>query len=75
MRLEHVVAGVIIIVALTACGTNPERRALTGGGIGAAAGAVGTAIVGGPVLAGAAIGAAAGAVVGAVSDPRKINLD
>ncbi|MEX2519777.1 MAG: bacteriocin [Paracoccaceae bacterium] len=75
MRLEHVVAGVIIIVALAACGTNPERRALTGGGLGAAAGAVGTAIVGGPVLAGAAIGAAAGAVVGAVSDPRKINLD
>lgn len=75
MRLEHVVACIVIIVALAACGTNPERRALTGGGIGAAAGAVGTAIIGAPVLAGAAVGAAAGAVVGAVSDPDKINLD
>lgn len=75
MRLEHIVAGVIIIVVLAACGTNPERRALSGAGIGAAAGAVGSAITGGPVLAGAAVGAAAGAVVGVVSDPRKINLD
>ena len=75
MRLEHIVAGLIIIVTLASCGVTPERRALTGGGLGAAAGAVGTAIVGGPVLAGAAVGAAAGAVVGAISDPRKINLD
>lgn len=75
MRIARIVGVIAIAGSLAACGTSPERRALTGGGLGAAAGAVGTAIVGGPVLAGAAVGAAAGAVVGAVSDPRKINLD
>ncbi len=74
-RIPAIAAGFALIAALSACGHSPERRALTGAGLGGAAGAVGTAIVGGPVLAGAAVGAAAGAVVGAVSDPRKINLD
>jgi uncharacterized membrane protein len=38
-------------------------------------GAVGTAVVGGPVLVGTAVGAAAGAVVGAVTDQRQIDLN
>ncbi|MEM7547907.1 MAG: hypothetical protein AAF367_20470 [Pseudomonadota bacterium] len=75
MRIEHLVAGVVIVVTLAACGNRPTERALSGAGVGGAVGAVGTAIVGGPVLAGAAVGAAAGAVVGAVSDPRKLRLD
>ncbi|MEL6794483.1 MAG: hypothetical protein AAFU55_11220 [Pseudomonadota bacterium] len=75
MRRDHLVAGLLIVVFLSACGTRPGERALSGGGIGAGLGAVGTAIVGGPVVAGAAVGAAAGAVVGAVSDPDKIRLD
>lgn len=75
MRLEHIIAGLIIVVTLTACGTRPGERALSGAGIGAAAGAVGTAIIGGPVVAGAAVGAAAGAVTGVLSDPDKIRLD
>lgn len=75
MRIEHFVAGLIIVVTLAACGTRPGERALSGAGVGSAVGAVGTAVVGGPVLAGAAVGAAAGAIVGAVSDPSKIRLD
>ena len=75
MRRDHLVAGLLIVVFLIACGTRPDYRALSGAGIGAGVGAVGTAIVGAPVLAGAAVGAAAGAVVGAVSDPSKIRLD
>lgn len=71
-------AGVLLSVAalsLAACSSNPGTRALEGGAIGAAAGAVGTAVVGGPVIAGAAVGAAAGAVVGAVTDEEQIDLD
>ncbi|MDE1147429.1 MAG: hypothetical protein PW843_12555 [Azospirillaceae bacterium] len=65
---------VIVVLAgslLAGCSglTAREQRTLSGGAIGAAGGAVVTAIVGGPVLAGAAVGAAAGAVVGAVTKP------
>ena len=62
-------------ISLSACGNTKGERALSGAGIGGATGAVGTAIVGGPVLAGAAVGAAAGAVVGAVTDESEIDLD
>ena len=75
MAYRNIAAGFIIIATLGACGHNPGERALTGAGVGAAAGAVGTALVGGAVITGVAIGAAAGAVIGAVSDPSKIRLD
>ena len=74
----RVSAGILLCVAalvLAACSSNPGSRALKGGGIGAAIGAVGTAIVGGPVLAGAVVGAAAGAVVGVLTDESQIDLD
>jgi len=70
--------GVLVCVAelsLAACSSNPGARALEGAGIGGAAGAVGTAVVGGPVVAGAAVGAAAGAVVGVVTDEDQIDLN
>lgn len=75
MAYRNIAAGLIIIATLGACGYKPGERALTGAGVGAAAGAVGTALVGGAVVTGAAIGAATGAIVGAVSDPNKIRLD
>ncbi len=75
MRMVHIIGGLAIIVTLAACGNRPGERALSGAGVGGAVGALGTAIVGGPVIAGAAVGAATGAVVGAVSDPKKIRLD
>ncbi len=53
-------AGVLLL--LSACGSNTEQRAATGGLGGAAAGAV----VGGPV--GAVVGGAAGAGAGTVMD-------
>ncbi len=61
-------------LTLSACGTDPGERALTGAGIGAGAGAVGGALVGAP-LAGAVIGGAAGAVTGAATSPNQIDLD
>ena len=61
-------------VVLAACGTNPTDRAVSGGGMGAAAGAAIAVVAGGPILGAALIGGAAGAVAGAVTDPNKINF-
>lgn len=57
--------------SLAACSGMDQRqqRTVTGGAIGAGVGAVGTAILGGPVLLGAAAGAVGGAVIGNVTTP------
>ena len=47
-------------MTLGACGTMPEERAISGGGIGAASGAIIGAVTGLTVLQGAAIGAGRG---------------
>ena len=60
---------------LAACGNTTGERALSGAGIGAGAGAVGTALTGGNPWAGAAVGGIAGGVVGAVTDEDDIDLD
>jgi hypothetical protein len=64
-------AMVVLLCASTLVGcsdmTRQQQRTLSGGAIGAAGGAVITAIVGGPVLLGSAIGAGVGAVAGAVT--------
>lgn len=73
----QIVRGVIFgiaVLSLTACSEDRGTRALEGAGIGGAVGAVGTAVVGGPVLVGAAVGAAAGAVTGAATSKKQINL-
>jgi hypothetical protein len=58
------------LLALAACGRDPGTRALTGGAIGAGAGAVvGSATGVGPV-GGAVVGGVGGAVVGAATTPR-----
>ncbi|HEX4293234.1 MAG TPA: YMGG-like glycine zipper-containing protein [Rhizomicrobium sp.] len=75
MRLKNWAAGaaVMVTLALAGCGTNPGDRAVSGGLIGAGAGAVVGAATGNPA-AGAAIGGAAGAVVGATTDPCSLDL-
>ncbi len=75
MRISAAILLCVAALSLAACSSDRGTRALEGGGIGAAAGAVGTAIIGGPVLIGAAVGAAAGAVVGAITDEDQIDLD
>ena len=75
MRLSASVLLCVAALILAACSSDRGSRALEGGGIGAAIGAVGTAVIGGPVIAGAVIGAAAGAVVGALTDESQIDLD
>ncbi|MGE0421187.1 MAG: bacteriocin [Reyranellaceae bacterium] len=62
---------VALSLLLSACGNTWGQRAVTGGGIGAAAGAVVGAATGGlSVLGGALIGGAVGAGVGAATTPR-----
>lgn len=60
-------------LALTACGTTPGDRAVSGGLIGAGTGAaIGAAA--GSAGTGALVGGVAGAAVGALSDPCTLNL-
>ncbi len=58
---------VSLCVMTAACGTTPTERAVSGGAIGAGAGALGAAALGGSPWAGAAIGGGVGAVTGAVT--------
>lgn len=75
MRSRSFVVGTVLAaaLALSGCGTNPGDRAVSGGLIGAGAGAVVGAATGNPA-AGAAIGGAAGAVIGATTDPCDLDL-
>lgn len=65
---------VVLALTLTACGQTPSDRAISGAGLGAAAGTVGAVIVDGNPLTGALIGATAGAVTGAATNERDINF-
>lgn len=64
-----------LALSLTACGNTTGERALSGGGIGAGVGAVGSAVTGGSPWTGAAIGGAVGAATGALTDEDQIDLD
>jgi hypothetical protein len=70
--------GIVAVLGLTAlalagCGSTTEDRALSGGGIGAGAGALGGALMGHPVE-GALLGGAAGAGTGALTKQSDIDL-
>jgi hypothetical protein len=58
-------------MTLSGCGRTPGERAVSGGLIGAGAGAALGAATGGSPLAGALIGGGVGAVGGAVTAPRE----
>jgi len=61
------------LLVLSACGTTTGDRAVSGGLLGAGAGAlIGSTV--GNAGAGAAIGGVAGAAAGALSDPCDVNL-
>ena len=72
MRSRRLLLGVVCTVA--ACGSTPEERGITGGGIGAASGAVVGAVTGLTVLEGALIGGAIGAAGGALTDKEDFYL-
>lgn len=58
-----------MLMALAACGYSPGTRAVTGGALGAGAGAGIAAVTGGRPLTGALIGGGAGALGGALTAP------
>jgi osmotically inducible lipoprotein OsmB len=64
----------VAMLGLSACGSSPGDRAVSGAGIGAAAGAAGGALTGGSPVAGALIGGAGGAAVGGLTDSHDFDL-
>ena len=61
-------------VMLTACGTTPQERGVSGAGVGAGAGAIVGAVTGLSVIQGAVLGAVAGGLTGALTDENQVNL-
>src|SRR4051794_14120918 len=61
----------VAFLGLAACGTSPGERAVTGGLLGAGAGAGVGAVTGGNAGTGALIGAGVGAAGGALTAPRR----
>jgi osmotically inducible lipoprotein OsmB len=68
-KLCIVVAGLTVLLA--ACGEDPGTRALTGGLLGAGAGAAVAGATGGNAGVGALVGGGIGAVGGAATTPRR----
>ncbi len=71
-RLRSVL--VASVLDLAACGNTAEDRAISGAGIGAAAGAIIGAVTGLTVLEGAALFAAGGALTGVLTDEGDLDL-
>jgi hypothetical protein len=67
MRRKPLAVIAALALALAACGNSPGSRAVTGGLLGAGAGAGVSAVTGGNVGTGALIGGGLGAVGGAVT--------
>jgi osmotically inducible lipoprotein OsmB len=64
---------VLGVLARAGCGQTTGDRALSGGAIGAGAGAIGGALMGSPGT-GALIGGALGAGTGALTSPSQVDL-
>ncbi len=63
------------VLGLSGCGYSPGHRALTGGAIGAGAGAIIGAATGLGAGTGALIGGGTGALTGAATNHHQLNLD
>lgn len=73
-KFQQTAVALAIVTALAACGQTRGERALSGGAIGAGAGAVGGAILGADPVTGAIVGGAVGAGTGAVTKPDEVDL-
>ena len=63
-----------LCLLISACGTTPEARGISGAGIGAGAGAIVGAVTGLSAEAGAVLGAVAGGLTGALTKEESVNL-
>jgi osmotically inducible lipoprotein OsmB len=73
MRIFNV-SLIALALSLSACGTTGGDRALSGGAIGAGAGAAVGAVTGMGIGTGALVGGAVGAGAGALTDENDIDL-
>lgn len=74
LRIAKIALSACVALTLAACGSSTSDRAISGGALGAGAGAAVGAITGGSVLGGALLGGAAGAATGALTKDRQVNL-
>jgi osmotically inducible lipoprotein OsmB len=74
MRKTSIAILAAATLGLGACGYSTGDRALSGGALGAGAGAGVAAVTGGSPVTGAVIGGAAGALGGALTSGRDVNL-
>lgn len=72
--LRSLAALAILGLILAVCGSSTTDRAISGGGIGAAAGAGTSAVTGGNAITGGVLGGAAGVATGALTDEDDVNL-
>ena len=72
--LKTTVAMITALTLLTACGDSTGDRALSGGGIGAGVGTVGSVILGADPITGAVVGGAVGAATGGLTKKKDIDL-
>jgi len=72
--LQHAIMSLVTLTLLAACGQSTGDRAMSGGGIGAGVGAVGSAVTGGSPVTGAVVGGALGAAAGALTDEDDVDL-
>lgn len=70
----HILTAMLALSALSACGQSTGDRAVSGAGIGAGVGALGSAVAGGSGVTGALVGAGVGAAAGALTDSNQVDL-
>lgn len=63
-----------LVAGLAACGSNKIDRAVTGGAIGATAGALGATVTGSDISSGVLLGGVIGAAAGGLTNPEDIDL-
>ena len=73
-HVKHTIAILTTLSFLSACGESTGDRALSGGAIGAGAGAVGSAVLGGNPVTGAIVGGAVGAAAGGLTKKKDVDL-
>lgn len=71
MRILSIIS---LCLLISACGTTPEERGISGAGIGAGAGAIVGAVTGLSVVEGAVLGAVAGGLTGTLTKEENVNL-
>lgn len=74
LRTTTLTAIAAATIVLTGCGESKSDRALSGAGIGAGVGAVGSTIMGGDPLTGAVVGGVVGGATGALTNKNDINF-